>query len=235
MKKSAGPWVSAISKHLVAPLIVLVAITAAGAARVAAQPTTTEPNQPSAATPAQSGTPQPGGALPSQSGGPATPPTPSTAPTPGAAAPAIPPTSTPDLAAVLTPKAGDTPAVKQFKESGKNPYYQDPKAIAEGFKLARASACTHCHGESLGGLIGPSLTNGNWRHDRTRARRPLRQGSLEPRSLRRRPQAREASGNEPQWRQPCWRESLRHRADRRGTPRRRSERRQSRHRAPRRR
>lgn len=157
---------SAISKHLVAPLIVLVAITAAGAARVAAQPTTTEPNQPSAATPAQSGTPQPGGALPSQSGGPATPPTPSTAPTPGAAAPAIPPTSTPDLAAVLTPKAGDTPAVKQFKESGKNPYYQDPKAIAEGFKLARASACTHCHGESLGGLIGPSLTNGNWRHVR---------------------------------------------------------------------
>jgi len=141
--------VSAISKHLVAPLIVLVAITAAGAARVAAQPTTTEPNQPSAATPAQSGTPQPGGALPSQSG-----------------APAIPPTSTPDLAAVLTPKAGDTPAVKQFKESGKNPYYQDPKAIAEGFKLARASACTHCHGESLGGLIGPSLTNGNWRHVR---------------------------------------------------------------------
>jgi len=158
--------VSAISKHLVAPLIGLVAITAAGAARVAAQPTTTEPNQPSAATPAQSGTPQPGGALPSQSGGPATPPTPSTAPTPGAAAPAIPPTSTPDLAAVLTPKAGDTPAVKQFKESGKNPYYQDPKAIAEGFKLARASACTHCHGESLGGLIGPSLTNGNWRHVR---------------------------------------------------------------------
>ena len=157
---------SAISKHLVAPLIGLVAITAAGAARVAAQPTTTEPNQPSAATPAQSGTPQPGGALPSQSGGPATPPTPSTAPTPGAAVPAIPPTSTPDLAAVLTPKAGDTPAVKQFKESGKNPYYQDPKAIAEGFKLARASACTHCHGEALGGLIGPGLTNGNWRHVR---------------------------------------------------------------------
>src|SRR2546428_13195073 len=99
MKKSAGPWVSAISKHLVAPLIVLVAITAAGAARVAAQPTTTEPNQPSAATPAQSGTPQPGGALPSQSGGPATPPTPRTAPTAGAGPPAPPPPAAPKLSA----------------------------------------------------------------------------------------------------------------------------------------
>jgi cytochrome c-L len=72
--------------------------------------------------------------------------------------------STADLEVVLTPKEGDAPAVKQFKESGRNPYQKDPNAIAEGFKLARASACTHCHGESLGGLIGPSLTNGNWRY-----------------------------------------------------------------------
>ncbi len=71
-----------------------------------------------------------------------------------------------DLEAVLTPKNNDTPAVKQFKETGKNPYYKDPGAIAEGFKLARAFACTHCHGEGLGGLIGPSLTNGNWRYVR---------------------------------------------------------------------
>ena len=74
------------------------------------------------------------------------------------------PSHTDELAAVLAPKPDDTPAVRQFKESGRNPYYQDPKAIADGFRLARASACTHCHGESLGGLIGPSLTNGNWRH-----------------------------------------------------------------------
>ena len=166
MKKSAGSWVSAISKHLVAPLIVLVALTTADAACVLAQTTKTEPSQPSAATPAQSGTLQPGGTPPSQSETPATQPTQSKAPTPGTAQPATPPASAVDLAAVLTPKAGDTPAVKQFKESGKNPYYQDPNAIAEGFKLARASACTHCHGEALGGLIGPGLTNGNWRHVR---------------------------------------------------------------------
>ena len=143
---------SAISKHLVAPLGLLVAIVPAGAARVSAQTTTTAPSQPSAATPIQSGTPQPGGAQPGQSGTPAT------------TQPSTPPTSAADLAAVLTPKAGDTPAVKQFKENAKNPYHKDPPAIAEGFKLARASACTHCHGESLGGLIGPSLTNGNWRY-----------------------------------------------------------------------
>ncbi len=155
---------SAISKHLVAALVLLVAIVAAGAAWVSAQTTTTAPSQPSAAAPARSGTPQPGWAQPSQSGTPATQPTGSVGPTPGTAPPSTPPASAGDLAAVLTPKLDDTPAVKQFKENGKNPYHKDPKAIAEGFKLARASACTHCHGESLGGLIGPSLANGNWRY-----------------------------------------------------------------------
>src|SRR2546428_11047474 len=101
MKKSAGSWVSAISNHLVAPLIVLVALTTTDAACVLAQTTKTEPSQPSAATPAQSGTPQPGGALPSQSGGPATPPPPSTPPTPPAATPATSPTSSPSLSAAV--------------------------------------------------------------------------------------------------------------------------------------
>jgi cytochrome c-L len=78
--------------------------------------------------------------------------------------PTAPSVAAADLEAVLTPKADDTPAVKQFKENGKNPYHKNPAAITEGFKLARAVACTHCHGESLGGLIGPSLTNGNWRY-----------------------------------------------------------------------
>jgi len=36
--------------------------------------------------------------------------------------------------------------------------------VAAGFKLARAYACTHCHGGDLSGLIGPNLTSGNWRH-----------------------------------------------------------------------
>jgi len=71
-----------------------------------------------------------------------------------------------ELAQVLQVKDEDTPAVKTFKESGKNPYNHDPDAITAGFKLARAYACTHCHAGDLSGLIGPNLTSGNWRHPR---------------------------------------------------------------------
>jgi cytochrome c-L len=67
---------------------------------------------------------------------------------------------------LLTPKEGDTPAIRRFKETGKNPYNRNPEAIQAGFKLARAVACTHCHGEDLSGLIGPNLTSGNWRYFR---------------------------------------------------------------------
>jgi cytochrome c-L len=69
-----------------------------------------------------------------------------------------------DIAQVLMPAEGDTPAVRQFKETGKNPYNKEPGAIEQGFKLARAVACTHCHAGDLSGLIGPSLITGHWRH-----------------------------------------------------------------------
>ena len=73
-----------------------------------------------------------------------------------------------EIADILQMKDGDMPAVKQFKETGKNPYNDDSAAIAAGFKLARAYACTHCHAGDLSGLIGPNLTSGNWRHMRNR-------------------------------------------------------------------
>jgi len=71
-----------------------------------------------------------------------------------------------ELAQVLKVKDADTDAVKKFKDTGKNPYNRDADAIAAGFKLARAYACTHCHAGDLSGLIGPNLTSGNWRHPR---------------------------------------------------------------------
>ncbi len=71
-----------------------------------------------------------------------------------------------EIARVLTPKDGDPPAVGRFKESGKNPCNKAPGAVAEGFRLARAVACTHCHGSDLSGLIGPNLTSGHWRYPR---------------------------------------------------------------------
>src|SRR5438034_2040952 len=69
-----------------------------------------------------------------------------------------------EIARVLMPAEGDAPAVRQFKETGKNPYNKEPYAIEQGFRLARAVACTHCHAGDLSGLIGPSLATGNWRY-----------------------------------------------------------------------
>jgi len=69
-----------------------------------------------------------------------------------------------EIGQVLTPKEADTPALRPFKETGKNPYNKEPHAIEAGFKLARAVACTHCHAGDLSGLIGPSLATGNWRY-----------------------------------------------------------------------
>jgi len=71
-----------------------------------------------------------------------------------------------EIAQVLSPKPDDPLAVKHFKETGKNPYNKDPDAIAAGFKLARAVACTHCHAGDLSGLIGPNLTRGYWLYPR---------------------------------------------------------------------
>jgi cytochrome c-L len=69
-----------------------------------------------------------------------------------------------EIGQLLQAKDADSPAVKQFKETGKNPYNADEQAVAAGFKLARANACTHCHGGDLSGLTGPNLTNGNWKY-----------------------------------------------------------------------
>ncbi len=71
-----------------------------------------------------------------------------------------------EIARLLVPADTDPAPVKQFKETGRNPYNDDADAIAAGFTLARAVACTHCHGPDLSGLIGPNLTSGQWRYPR---------------------------------------------------------------------
>src|SRR5256712_6531367 len=58
-----------------------------------------------------------------------------------------------EIARVLMPAEGDALAVRRFKETGKNPYNKEPYAIEQGFRLARAVACTHCHAGDLSGLI----------------------------------------------------------------------------------
>ena len=59
-------------------------------------------------------------------------------------------------------KAGETetPALKQFKETGVNPYRDQPDAIAEGRKLYE-QWCQVCHNADASGKMGPALVGKN--------------------------------------------------------------------------
>ena len=53
-------------------------------------------------------------------------------------------------------------AAKSPKGSLKNPYTDDPEAIAEGKKLFFGKSCNGCHGGGGGGGMCPPLTNTVW-------------------------------------------------------------------------
>ena len=55
----------------------------------------------------------------------------------------------------------DTAAVKQFLQTGKNPYRTDPACLKEGESMF-LTACSACHGHHAEGKIGPSLTDDYW-------------------------------------------------------------------------
>jgi cytochrome c-L len=69
----------------------------------------------------------------------------------------------------VTPEPGETltDAVKQFHETGVNPYDGNAEAIADG-KLSYKSHCQLCHSDTLqGGAFGaPSLIDDQVRHPR---------------------------------------------------------------------
>lgn len=48
------------------------------------------------------------------------------------------------------------------KDTLRNPYLGDPRAIAEGHQLFMGNSCNGCHGGTGGGGIGPAFTNGVW-------------------------------------------------------------------------
>jgi cytochrome c-L len=59
------------------------------------------------------------------------------------------------------PDGRDTPAVKQFLQTGKNPYLDDRSCMARGESLF-LTACSGCHGQVGEGKIGPGLNDNYW-------------------------------------------------------------------------
>lgn len=57
--------------------------------------------------------------------------------------------------------AEDTPAVKQFKKTGKNPYNGNEAVIKNGYTIY-STACSGCHGHLAEGKLGPALADSYW-------------------------------------------------------------------------
>ncbi|MFD1333075.1 cytochrome c(L), periplasmic [Methylopila musalis] len=55
----------------------------------------------------------------------------------------------------------DTPAFKEFIQTGKNPYNKEPNCLANGEQLF-LSMCSGCHGHVAEGKIGPGLNDDYW-------------------------------------------------------------------------
>ncbi|WGF90379.1 cytochrome c(L), periplasmic [Marinivivus vitaminiproducens] len=59
------------------------------------------------------------------------------------------------------PEGRDTEAVKEFLQSGENPYNHDNDALKEGEQLY-LGACSGCHGHYAEGKVGPGLNDNYW-------------------------------------------------------------------------
>lgn len=55
----------------------------------------------------------------------------------------------------------DTPAVKDFFQTGKNPYIDDKSCLRNGESLF-ATSCSGCHGHLAEGKLGPGLNDNYW-------------------------------------------------------------------------
>lgn len=58
-------------------------------------------------------------------------------------------------------KGDDTPAVKAFKVTGKNPYNDMDAVIKNGYTIF-STACSGCHGHLAEGKLGPALADDYW-------------------------------------------------------------------------
>ena len=74
-------------------------------------------------------------------------------------------TSTADGKAIDIPASqADTPAAKEFLNSGKNTYIGNTDAIKAGKKVFQLYSCTACHGSKGEGAVGPNLIDDKWNY-----------------------------------------------------------------------
>lgn len=66
----------------------------------------------------------------------------------------------------IAPKV-DTPAVKQFLETGKNPYNELAACLPRGEYLF-LSSCSGCHGHVAEGKVGPGLNDSYWTYPKNK-------------------------------------------------------------------
>jgi cytochrome c-L len=67
-----------------------------------------------------------------------------------------------------TPKEGkDTPAVKEFMETGKNPYNGVEACFPRG-EFIFLSSCSGCHGHVAEGKVGPGLNDNYWTYPKNK-------------------------------------------------------------------
>jgi cytochrome c-L len=70
------------------------------------------------------------------------------------------------------PEGRDTAGVKQFLETGINPYNEVPACLQEGEQTYLAS-CSGCHGHVAEGKVGPGLNDAYWTYPKNKTDKGL--------------------------------------------------------------
>ena len=72
-----------------------------------------------------------------------------------------------------SPKGGrDTPAVKQFLETGRDPYVEMKECLPHG-EFIFLSSCSGCHGHVAEGKVGPGLNDNYWTYPKNKTDKGL--------------------------------------------------------------
>jgi cytochrome c oxidase cbb3-type subunit III len=87
----------------------------------------------------------------------------------GGSTPVQPVQAAPDVASITAVPLGDVAGGQKVPAAAlqKNPWHENPEAIAEGQRLFTKMNCAGCHGYGATGGMGPNLTDNYWRYGGT--------------------------------------------------------------------